>query len=725
MSIPPPNPAASPRRLVDVLRALPAAELQSLVARLGVPLDAQKRLDVPSQVARKLVSLPELRDPSLLPHLSVELLHRVAEARGSLVTTALPPALEPLAARGIVFARKLDAQSIELLLPIAYLLQLRPWEGEDPRGVRALLARASFETCTAVASHYLGRPATPPMALALEGAWEALGDATRLAEELGRLAPAERRLLEAIEREGGEVETEELLDLEREPMRLRGAMGATPSRRGAGFALERRGFLVPVHPNRHVIPTEVAAVVGAANHTERSLRREQVRASLFNDDYHPRRARFAEDPAPLALALAMQMREVPGEVRPGIGTPRSLVMRLGQRFGRDAERVNLLSALSRAAGLWDASALSTGSPPGSWQLGTLTEAFFRLWRRGGVWDEARPDPELFRIQADARDLSPTGTLREMVLDALCELGEGRWVPWRALAEYARDDARTAGVARLLRRWAERAGATPPSPLDVVRRIVFESLPSLGVLDLGDPEAPGTHGFPGTPGFQGAAGAPGDVTAEGEAGPALRLTARGRALVAGKSPPADPRPSEFLDGSLLALGATTQVAAALALAPFVEVGEVSDRPHLHVTSQTLARAVAAGLEVEVVRARLSALAPLPPALDALLSQAGAVLARVGFVATGGFLWVDDPNVRELLRTRRGTSDLFLDPSPPGGLLLVPGAELDRVVRRCRTLGVELTQQGQVIKARANTPAPGPVGFERRGRSSASLKRGGDT
>ena len=44
---------------------------------------------------------------------------------------------------------------------------------------------------------------------------------------------------------------------------LRGATGATPSRRGVGFALERRGLLVPVHPNRHVIPTEVAQLVGA------------------------------------------------------------------------------------------------------------------------------------------------------------------------------------------------------------------------------------------------------------------------------------------------------------------------------------------------------------------------------------------------------------------------------------------------------------------------------
>src|SRR5882672_4308258 len=268
----------SPRRLVDILRALPSGELDSLIARLGIPIVAAKRIDTPAQVARALVSLPEVRDPSRLPNASAELLHRIAEARGSLLVQAIPPGLEPLAARGIVFARMrgdppappssgngprtLSSTLIELVLPYAYLVQLRTWEGEDPRGVRALLAQAPFETVSAIATHYLGRPATPPISLSLEVAWEVLSDRTKLKEEVDRLAPVERRLLEALEREGGEVDTEELLDLEREPMRLRGATGATPSRRGVGFALERRGLLVPVHPNRHVVPTEVSAVVG-------------------------------------------------------------------------------------------------------------------------------------------------------------------------------------------------------------------------------------------------------------------------------------------------------------------------------------------------------------------------------------------------------------------------------------------------------------------------------
>src|SRR4051812_6118308 len=148
----PQGDARSPRRLVDILRALPSGELDSLIARLGISIVAAKRIDTPSQVARALVSLPEVRDSSRLPNASEELLHRIAEARGSLMVQAIPLGLEPLVARGIVFARvrtdgsppsgsrpNPSSSPIELVLPHAYLVQLRSWEGEDPRGVRALM----------------------------------------------------------------------------------------------------------------------------------------------------------------------------------------------------------------------------------------------------------------------------------------------------------------------------------------------------------------------------------------------------------------------------------------------------------------------------------------------------------------------------------------------------------------------------------------------------------
>ncbi|HTU56847.1 MAG TPA: hypothetical protein VMF89_00410, partial [Polyangiales bacterium] len=319
-------------RLVEVLRQLPERELESLIERLKIKVDEAKRIDVPSQVARVLLQLPELRDPAILPGPTRELLYRIAEAQGVLVTPSLPAAVEPLIARGVVFARS-AGKSIELLLPIAHMLVLKSWEGEDPRGVRALFHQLNADVAGAVAAHYIGRPATPPVVLCLEPAWEVLTDPVRLRREVEELAPLERKLLTAIERVGGEVDTEELLDLEREPMRLRGASGATPSRRGVGFALERRGFLIPVHPNRHVIASEVAAIVGAQRQAEREAHRHQIRNFVLAEDHAPHRARFAEDPAALALAMAHAVRDPSMDVRPGVGTPRSLITKFATRFG--------------------------------------------------------------------------------------------------------------------------------------------------------------------------------------------------------------------------------------------------------------------------------------------------------------------------------------------------------------------------------------------------------
>ncbi|HMJ11211.1 MAG TPA: hypothetical protein VK524_07370, partial [Polyangiaceae bacterium] len=65
--------------LVEVLRQLPEGELQSLIDRLRIRIDEAKRIDVPSQVARALVMLPEVRDPAQLPGPTRELLYRIAE----------------------------------------------------------------------------------------------------------------------------------------------------------------------------------------------------------------------------------------------------------------------------------------------------------------------------------------------------------------------------------------------------------------------------------------------------------------------------------------------------------------------------------------------------------------------------------------------------------------------------------------------------------------------
>ncbi len=703
--------------LTDILRVLPEKEIASLVDRLGIHVDPAKRIDVPSQVARALVATPELRDLTHFPGPTRELVHRIAEARGVLLVSSLPPALEPLAARGIAFARAVD-DGVELILPIAFLLQLRSWEGEDPRGVRALLSQTSNEVGATIAAHYLGRPATPPVVLGLEAAWTALTDKARLAEELEALAPLERKLLQAVEDVGGEVDTEELLDLEREPMRLRGATGATPSRRGVGFALERRGFLVPIHPNRHVIPSEVSSIISARRHQEREARRKEIRTFVLGEDHAPRRARFAQDPSVLALAMALAVREPNVEVRSGVGTPRSFVSKLAARFGREPESVALVAALSRATGLWDPSAAVPNSPPGSERVSELGELLFRAWRRGGAWDEARPDGEMLRVGSEAREASVVGVVREMVLEALQELGEGRWVPWEAVAGFVRTDSRTPGINRLIERWAQRSGIEPMTVSEVAHRIAFESLHVLGVVDLGD------------------------IDDDGDGmGPTLRITPRGRAyLGAGEAAPLTEAPSRFLDTHALRVGPPARIAEVIALAPFTEIGAVTGHLDLLVTPAGVARALGAGIEAELMRARLESLAPLPDPVHRLLAQASTVLGRAEFVTSQGFLWVDDPEVRELLRTRRQSADLFVDPSPPGGLLIAAGVDLDRLARRCRALGVEVLVDGDVYRTRSTAPprrasvTPPPesgaaprasqrVGVRRASVAPAAIKRNG--
>jgi hypothetical protein len=710
------NMQARPTRLVDVLRALPPKELTALIERLGIRIDETKRLDTPSQVARTLVAIPDLRDPARLPAASVDLLHRVAEAKGTLLVTAVPPSLEPLLARGLMFARSGGdgpgkTRIVELVLPTAHVLQLRTWEGEDPRGIRALLAQASFETTTAIASHYLGRPATPPIVLALEPAWEVLSDVRTLRAEIEKLAPSELRVLETVEREGGEVDTEELLEIEREPLRLRMATGVSPSRRGVGSSLERRGFLIPVHPNRHIVPTEVSLIVSAAHRAERAERREEVKQFVRSGDLAPRRARFALDPAPLVVALALAAREGQGEVKANIGTPKSLTTKLGTRFGRDATTVAMLVALSRAVGLWEPSALVVSSPPGSLTLSDVPHLLFNAWRRGGAWDEAREEPEVLRLAVDARDPSPIGVVRELLLEALVELGEG-WIPWVALERYLRSDHRMAGLTRLFRRWAERSHENAPlAPIGVARRIVRESLPALGMLDTGEEDS--IDGLPVT----------GDVAPEDQ-GLMIRLTPRGRALLAGRTTTTDGE-AKFLDSHVLRIGAQTRIANVLAIAPLVEVARCEGALEVLVAPQTLARALSAGLEAEAVRARIEAVAPLPESLSKTLAQASVVLGRGSYVASAGFLWVDDQNLREMLRTRRTTSELFVEPSPSGGLLVAPGVDLDRLTRRCRALGIEVLLDGQVVRARtippgASTPPPPVVGDVRRRSSQVRVQ-----
>ena len=122
----------------------------------------------------------------------------------------------------------------------------------------------------------------------------------------------------------------------------------------------------------------------------------------------------------------------------------------------------------------------------------------------------------------------------------------------------------------------------------------------------------------------------------------------------------------------------------------------------VTAQTVSHALSAGFDVRVMKERLSLLAAVPDPVGRVLAQASAVLGRAEYVACSGFLWVDDPEVRELLLNQRQSADLFIDPSPPGGLLIAPGVDAERLARRCRAAGVELVVGGQIYRTRSTAP-----------------------
>lgn len=666
--------------LVSILRSLPKKEFTSLIRRVDAAVDPAKRIDVPSQVARTLLMSPELREPGRHGRAAHELMVRLAEARGRLVVEAPPPGLEPLVERGLVYVRKAP-EGMELLLPIAFLLQMKTWPGEDPRSARALLAQASQEVATTIASHYLGRPVAPPIALSLEEAWAVLTTPDRLAHELQQLPPQERKLLHALEEVGGEVDTEELLEMEREPVRLRGASGATPSRRGVGFALERRGFLIPVHPNRHVVPTEVAQMVGAERLAERESLRRQIREQVANEDYIPQRARFSQDVTPLAVAIAMAVHAGESEVRPGVGTPKSLLSKMATRYGRTPEAVAVVASLSRIAGLWDEGATTSEGPPGNLRLLEVGKLLFETWRRGGAWDESRTDGELLRVQGDAREAGAVGVVRSIVLEALRELGDGQWAPWGAIAEYMKADPRTPGLQRLIEKFTSKAEIDIVDPVQIARRMAIETLHVLGAVDLASVD---------------------EMTAEGVEGPMLRITPRGRAWISEALSNSELVQGKFIDNQTLRVGQAARLAHVIALHPLTEVGNVEGDLDLILTPRTLALAIGTGIDPSVLRARLEAIAPLPDPIVRQLTQASTVLGRAEFVECAGFVWIDDPEVRRMLSTRRSTADLFVNPSPPSGLLVAAGVDLDKLARRCRTLGVEVLRDGNVHYARSTPP-----------------------
>ncbi|MCH2108435.1 MAG: hypothetical protein MK135_03845, partial [Polyangiaceae bacterium] len=181
------------------------------------------------------------------------------------------------------------------------------------------------------------------------------------------------------------------------------------------------------------------------------------------------------------------------------------------------------------------------------------------------------------------------------------------------------------------------------------------------------------------------------------GPMMRLTPRGRSWLSESGAFQEKTAGKFMDNQTLRVGSDALLADILELSPLTEVGNVEGDLDLLITPRTLALAIGTGINPSVLRSRLEKIAELPDPIQRQLAQASTVLGRAEFVSSGGFLWIDDPEIRRMLSTRRATADLFVNPSPPSGLLVAPGVEMDTMARRCRTMGIEILADGEVCYA----------------------------
>jgi hypothetical protein len=660
------DPRVSPAALSDLLEALGPEELALVVARAGIELDAAKRIGERAQVARALAGRVKLRGNTWTDS-EQALLVMLARAGGRARFRSRPAAANALC-DGVWLFEKKQPGCVELILPVAYLLQFPPWEGEDPRGIRSLLAHLDRHQAAALTRYHSPRVVNAPWPIAFEAAFRTLMQPTRVRALMSDLGERERQLLSLIAQYGGEVTTQELLEMERQPLRLETASGASQVRSGAGYELERRGLLLPAKPNRHLVPTEVLEVVTERKRRALALRRAKTRRSLEAQDMTPRRARFAVDPAPLAVALALLAREQK-PTRAGVATPLTIVKRLAKQVGADVDSVALLCALGRRLGLWEPEV------PRAMVFGDVGYALYDAWQAGALWDEGRLEPEILRNPKAPRQLSPASQLRVATLEALLELAERCWVPWKVLLDYVLADPRGLGLERQQSRWGARGGGPVVSPEEIVRRTVMESLATLGAVHVGEADDAGAKRADAAGGF-------------------VRLSDRGRAWLSGEAVAVGEAvpTSDYVSGHTLRIGPGDVVADLVSVASLVELGETRETLDLLVSRSKLDRAFGEGVDRNRIATKLAALAPLSGEVERMLEVAARTDGRAEFASASGFLWVDDPSLLEQIRAKRGLAALFVDPSPPGGLLVSEGVTLDRLTLRCRAVGIEIYVSG---------------------------------
>ncbi len=653
-------------RLQDCLEALTPKERAALRERRGIVVDPNKRIDEIEQMARSLVAETDLRK-TRFPAETRVLLQRFVQTHGVLADGVTESGAQQLMDLGIAFrARDASKGSAArsgkrlalgaLVLPSCFLVQLALGEGEDSRSLRAMLSRVEHEMINPMVQTITGKPLVITGPLALQEVWEVLRAPGELAARVASLPSAEARLLDGIERGGGEANTQELLALDQTPGVIRSSSTIAIPKRGAPYMLQRRAMLFSVGIDRFVLPSEVANIVGASRAAERSDRRAHLLSALKTEDHAPSKARFARDPGAVTVAALCMLRAWDAPIRDDVAVSRTTLRRCGERLGESDETMALLTALSRAHfGRLTIPGSTLGPSVNHQCVSDVAVALRESYRRGGSWDETRAVTETMRTTQTDGISSAGAVLRTMLFDALESVAKDLWVPVELFVRYVMEDPRAIGAKKIHdRARRERAGFYEEKLETALQRMLVESLPALGLADVSDDRL------------------------------AFRYRPKARVAI-------DMAAQPVLSRTALEVPNSTPLHAIAALADFAEAELVRNETgtiSFNVGASAVARARMHELSSDMISDRLEAVGLSEPFVGALrdLLDSLDVEREIDVYEVSAVIHVEDPALLATLQADPTLRRWILNTNTGGWLIFRSDANISRLQARLQRLGI---------------------------------------
>ena len=643
-------------KLLELIQSLDATRVEELAARWHIAIDRRKLLTPAEQVARGLVLVPRWLDQARLGDGARESLRLLAAAPRGLARSALPESVDALVEQGFVYAE--PGRPERLVMPAAFRLQIPASPSDSPRAARLLVASVPDEPRRELCQFHLQRLPPLPWAMLLEPVLERLEDAAWVKGELVKLAENERALLSAVDGLGGEVRAEEVLELSREPVRIAHGGTVQVPRRSAIFALARRGLVI-ARQEGWVIPDEVERIVGRERRARAGLERQRLLMSRHMLELTPSRAELAVAPGIVAVALLAELSstdQLPTERR---GVSKVAVRKVAQQLFIGAERAELLACLARAEGLWYAT-----SP-----IAMASERLWSAWLKGGAWDEAAREPDLFR-PGHPMSAKATALIREALLDTLALLPASEFALSADVLATTCTDRRALAAQRGLA-LAARAGQDVLAGVPEVANALLEgSLPYLGLVDVGKVDE----------------------------GPVVRLSQRARSWLedpaAAEQESAPERAAHWLDDLRLVCGPRCSIAAVVEAARYGRVWLDDAGVGIELTAESLARGADHDPDLAGLRGALSALSDgIPAPLARAIDQAAAQRPLFHLARVGGFLAIDDAALRAALYEDAEGPNVFAAPPLSEGLLVRAGISESRVQSLLMRHGARLFRDPQ--------------------------------